>query len=251
MSIGTGFCQATPKTDDAYLNWANRSVDIVSESIRILKQTSLNCSRNKIYYARINPEIPKTFPIDSTTKLDLQNLSDKTMKYLMNNSEKLKQLCQRLVASLLYVDDVKLEGEKTVKITINSRHLPFVVPSELGGPSWKLECIPLRGEFESHIEERADHSWNPLAIIRISNLEEKVSLKIEMVIENKRFTILGGRAHIQLQPPYLSVPRQQKKLVLLEDQESKKRLLFSKTNRMRCKPHMHIYSCLFSPFLLK
>jgi predicted acylesterase/phospholipase RssA len=189
ISVGTGFCQKTPKTGDARLTWLNRPIDLVSDTLNVVSQVALSCHQNNIFYGRLNPEIESSFPTDATSKTELQNLSLKTLQYLNENIDDLKIICKRLVASLLYVAEIK-KGAHSAVISVCCRHRLFRVSTALDGPNWHLDCVTLKG---SCVVDISYNSQNPLAVIRIRNLTSETAVRIDVVFGGYGFTISGGQ----------------------------------------------------------
>jgi hypothetical protein len=208
ISIGTGFCQTTPKTGDARLNWSNRQVDLVSETTNAISQVALTCHQNNIYFERLNPEINSSFICDTTSKNDFRDLSKTTLHYLTNNTEQIRRVCQRLIASLLYVSEIKQENEQSAIISIRCRRPIFRVSSLLGGPQWQLAVIPLKGEFQSRVEYGTNSSQNPIATIYLDKITSEIAVRIDFLFgntnsmgsdnEDRQFSISGGLVTIPL-----------------------------------------------------
>jgi hypothetical protein len=206
ISIGTGFCQTTPKIGDARLSWFNRQVDLVSESLNVVGQVALSCHQNDIYFDRLNPEIKLSFFVDAISKKELLNLSADTIQYLTKNTEQMQMVCRRLIASLLYVAEVKQENEHSAQISICCRQPIFRVSSLLGGPNWRLRCSPLKGDFTVRIEYGSNQSQSPISTVYIDNITSEIILRIDIAFGNYgslvgdvgegEFPISGGRVFL-------------------------------------------------------
>jgi hypothetical protein len=199
ISIGTGFCQTTPKTNDARLSWSNRQVDLVYETMNVVSQVALSCHQNNVFYGRLSPEINTSFPVDATSKTDFHNLSKMTLDHLTKNIDELKTICQRLIASLLYVATVKKKSEHSAVISIHCRNTIFRVSTLLGGPQWQLECVILKGDCVWNVTYSSNRSQNPIATILIEKIDPDTSIRIDIVIGSYGFVISGG--YVTLKSP--------------------------------------------------
>jgi hypothetical protein len=214
VSIGTGFCDKTPpKVGDTKLNWAKHTVELVKETLEVHEKTTNTCNKHCIFYARHNPDLDVTFRTDAVTTNELQKLSDETLQYLIKSSEAIKNTCQRLIAALVYIDEIVEEkkhanNESAIKITLHSRQLPFRVSPLLGGPSWQISCLNLKGDFTAKIDYNANGTENPIAIVRLDHVKPEHLVGIDLVVGDKNHQICGGGC-IALSPPYTSTGRLQ------------------------------------------
>jgi hypothetical protein len=242
ISIGTGFSQKTQRRDDAKLHWAKHFVDIPNETSAAEVKTQTASEKYRTFYARINPEFENCFKIDTLSKSDLQTLFTVVATYLNDQSDYLKKVCQRLVASLLYVSEIRsMDNDNSrVKIIIRCRQKTFRVSSFLGGPNWQLVCIPFVGQFTTNITYDPNRTQDPIAIITVQNITTTSAVGIDLVIGKESFPISGG-GYINLSSPYSSSLRP------LNPQTPSQNIQNGPVNTNNNAPN----SSLFSPQLLQ
>jgi hypothetical protein len=194
ISVGTGYCQKTPRKDEIKLHWAKRDVELPIEVINSEVKSMHVCDKYRIYYARLNPDMDNAIKIDSTSQNDIQILFNAVATYLNNHSEDLKKVCQRLVAALLYVAEIRsMESDKSkVRIVIRCRQPQFHVSVFLGGPNWQLSCLKFSGSFTTRIVYDPNRTQNPVAVIYVEQIGTGSSLGIDIVLGTERYPISGG-----------------------------------------------------------
>jgi hypothetical protein len=129
ISVGSGFSSSTtPKVDsDTKLIWDSHTVDVVTVMKNDVTQCVLECIQKGIYFERLNPELPISYPLDQTSPKDIQTLTDIVNDYLVKNAPQLRAVCRCLLSSLLYVAEVtrpKISGEAW-KIHVHCRERYF------------------------------------------------------------------------------------------------------------------------------
>jgi hypothetical protein len=193
ISIGTGFCQTTSKTGDARLSWFNRQVDLVSETLNVVGQVALSCHQSHIFFERLSPEVHLSFLADAISTNELQNLSNSTLQYSNTETTKMKQICQRLIASLLYVSEVIPEGEhEPTKVLIQCRVARFKVPPALGGPKWRLDSVPLKGDTTSAVAVLKNKDNGPFALVTVNQYSANCAVGIQIMLGEDAYPISGG-----------------------------------------------------------
>jgi hypothetical protein len=107
-----------------------------------------------------------------------------TLNYLTTKTEEMQRSCQQLIASLLYVSEIKQENEYRAIVLIRCRHPIFRVSSLLGGPQWQLTVISLKGDFQVRIEYGVNSSQNPIATIYLDNITSEIIVRIDVLFGN-------------------------------------------------------------------
>jgi hypothetical protein len=104
------------------------------------------------------------------------------------------------MASLIYVAEVIPEGEhEPVKIIIQSRVQKFVFPSILGGPKWRLDCVPLKGDITSSTMINPNKNRDPFALVTVNQYSASCAVGIQIVLGDNAYPICGGD-YIDLPP---------------------------------------------------